>query len=197
MVTEFLIAAGLMWAIATAQQPATRVILLPNADGHASTLTLSTGADVVILDKPYQLVDVRRDLSAHVQQLDAQAVQNFYPNLLNITPKAEEKFLLYFQTGGTELTAESEQTLQTVLAKARERRGGELVIIGHTDAQGDAAQNDALSLKRAQRLRDAIAATGFSAERIQAYGRGERDLLVPTEDGVADARNRRAQIIVR
>lgn len=197
MVTEFLIAAGLMWAIATAQQPATRVILLPNVDGHASTLTLSTGTDVVTLDKPYQLADVRRDMSAHVQQLDAQAVQNRYPNLLKATPKAEEKFLLYFLTGGTELTEESEQTLKTVLAKARERRGGELVIIGHTDAQGDAAQNDALSLQRAQRLRDAIAVTGFSAEHVQAYGRGERDLLIPTQDGVADARNRRAQIIVR
>ena len=38
---------------------------------------------------------------------------------------------------------------------------------------------------------------GIPAERIQAAGRGERELLVPTEDNVAEPRNRRVEINVR
>jgi outer membrane protein OmpA-like peptidoglycan-associated protein len=38
---------------------------------------------------------------------------------------------------------------------------------------------------------------GIPPERIQARGRGERELLVPTEDEVSEPRNRRVEINVR
>jgi outer membrane protein OmpA-like peptidoglycan-associated protein len=38
---------------------------------------------------------------------------------------------------------------------------------------------------------------GISAERILTAGRGKREPLVPTADGVADPRNRRVEISVR
>jgi flagellar motor protein MotB len=34
-------------------------------------------------------------------------------------------------------------------------------------------------------------------ESIQASGRGKRDLLIPTPDGIAEPRNRRVEIFVR
>jgi len=37
----------------------------------------------------------------------------------------------------------------------------------------------------------------ISPERIQARGRGERELLVPTADEVREPRNRRVEINVR
>ena len=38
---------------------------------------------------------------------------------------------------------------------------------------------------------------GIPPSRIQAAGRGERELLVPTADDVAEPRNRRVEISVR
>jgi outer membrane protein OmpA-like peptidoglycan-associated protein len=38
---------------------------------------------------------------------------------------------------------------------------------------------------------------GFAPDRIDAVGRGEREPVVPTEDEVAEPRNRRADVLVR
>jgi len=62
---------------------------------------------------------------------------------------------------------------------------------------GGILYNDRLSLARAGRMRDMLIERGVPAERIQARGRGERELLVPTEDQVREPRNRRVEINVR
>jgi len=38
---------------------------------------------------------------------------------------------------------------------------------------------------------------GLPAERIQAAGRGKRELLIQTEENVSEPRNRRVEISVR
>jgi flagellar motor protein MotB len=38
---------------------------------------------------------------------------------------------------------------------------------------------------------------GIPEEQVQVAGRGKRELLVPTEDNVSEARNRRVEINVR
>jgi outer membrane protein OmpA-like peptidoglycan-associated protein len=42
-----------------------------------------------------------------------------------------------------------------------------------------------------------LIARGIASESIVAIGRGKRELLVPTADGVAEPRNRRVEILVR
>ena len=78
-----------------------------------------------------------------------------------------------------------------------DRIGFELVVIGHTDTVGSQASNDALSLRRAQEVRDLYIQGGFPAARIEAVGRGERELAVPTPDETAEPRNRRVEILLR
>lgn len=195
--TELLIAASLVLAAAMSQGSGTRVVLLPNADGHRSTLTVTAGEQRLTIDQPYQVLDVSNQLRTTIGQTNAEAVQAEFASVLSLTPPAEEKFILYFQSGTTELSAESRETLAQLLAKVRERAGGELVVTAHTDRQGDAARNDSLSIERAQALRNQIVRGGFAPDRIRAYGRGEREPLVATEDGVAEARNRRAEVVVR
>ena len=48
-----------------------------------------------------------------------------------------------------------------------------------------------------RRLRGQLVQLGIPAEQIRAAGRGERAPLVPTEDEVAEPRNRRVEITVR
>lgn len=70
-----------------------------------------------------------------------------------------------------------------------------VVLEGHTDAKGNAAYNRALSLRRAQTVRDFLAQKqGVPATKLKAVGKGSTELADPNnpEDGV----NRRVRVIV-
>ena len=70
-------------------------------------------------------------------------------------------------------------------------------IVGHTDTQGDAAQNDALSLRRAETVREFLVRNFPIAESsLQAIGKGEREPLYPGETPRANALNRRVEVRV-
>jgi outer membrane protein OmpA-like peptidoglycan-associated protein len=83
------------------------------------------------------------------------------------------------------------------MAAALARSGGELVITGHTDTVGTGPQNDDLSRRRAQQVRQMFIERQFPAARIEAVGRGERELAVPTADETDEPINRRVVIEVR
>ncbi len=66
------------------------------------------------------------------------------------------------------------------------------LIAGHTDASGDAAYNRRLSGRRADAVRRRLIDAGVAAERLDARGFGEDELLDPTHPGAAA--NRRVEI---
>jgi len=72
-----------------------------------------------------------------------------------------------------------------------------VLVVGHTDSVGSDQYNDTLSLQRADVIRVGLIQNGIAPENIVAVGRGKRELLVPTADGVAEPRNRRVEIVVR
>jgi outer membrane protein OmpA-like peptidoglycan-associated protein len=78
-----------------------------------------------------------------------------------------------------------------------QRPAPEIAVVGHTDTVGDQQDNDQLSLERARTVQQRIEEVGISAVSIQASGRGERELLVPTADRVDEPRNRRVEITIR
>lgn len=80
---------------------------------------------------------------------------------------------------------------------ALQRTGADITVTGHTDTQGSVPQNDQLALRRAQEIKDLLVQRGFPAARIEAVGRGERELAVPTADEVDEPGNRRVVIVVR
>ena len=176
--------------------PPTQVILLPQPGG-AGAVEVSTAAGSQRIDRGYAEATVQASGAITAQQLDAAQVNTRYAPLLAVQPAPAQDFTLYFDTGGVVLTPQSEAALKTLLALARERPGGEIVVIGHTDRVGSVQSNDALSLQRARAVRETIIADGFDPNRITAAGRGERDPAVPTDDEVAEPRNRRADIVVR
>lgn len=176
--------------------PPTQVILLPQPGG-AGAVEVSTAAGSQRIDRGYAEATVQASGAITAQQLDAAQVNTRYAPLLAVQPAPAQDFTLYFDTGGVVLTPQSEAALKTLLALARERPGGEIAVIGHTDRVGSVQSNDALSLQRARAVRESIIADGFDPNRITAAGRGERDPAVPTDDEVAEPRNRRTEVIVR
>jgi len=155
-------------------------------DGKKTTLNTAYAASRAmgtreISNAPLAEQDVRRDFAA----------------ALDMIPARPASFLLYFVTGTDELTEDSKVEMQRVLDELRRRPAPDIQVIGHTDRVGNHEANDALSLQRAETLRTAMLALGIPAARIRAAGRGEREPLVPTIDGVEEPRNRRVEINVR
>lgn len=182
---------------ACASKPSSQITLLPNSDGRVTSVLVSTTKGSQVLDKPYQVAAVDRKQRLTLGQTDADSVNKNHPSLIGLMPAEPQRFVLYFQPGGSNLTAESLAMLPQVMEQARSRSGGEIVVIGHTDRQGAADTNDRLSLQRANAVRALFVTQGFDPALIEASGRGEREPLVPTEDEVAEPRNRRAEVLVR
>ncbi len=182
-----------------ATPPTVDVVLLPQADGTPSSVVVVSGANSQTLSTPYQHASSTLGKAPTLDSLDAAAVQQAYPALFSAMPPPPEHFTLYFEPGGIQLTPASKADLAKMVAAARQRSGADILVIGHTDAQGSDSDNDALSLKRAEQVRQMLLQDpqSVSAELIEARGRGKRQLAVPTADGVAEARNRRVEIVLR
>jgi OmpA-OmpF porin, OOP family len=191
-----LVVLGLV-ALLGACAPTTRVTLLPQADGTPSAVEISTSRSTQSISQPYQVAGVYGGGVIVVETTTADQVRRSHPELLALKPPPHEFFTLEFQAGTTQLAAESQAQLGTVIHRAQARAGGEILITGHADRQGSAEANMRLSVQRAQALRTQLIERGFKAELIEAVGRGEREPVVPTDDDVAEPRNRRADVIVR
>jgi outer membrane protein OmpA-like peptidoglycan-associated protein len=192
--TTLLLMAALMTGCST---PATRVILLPEPGGKVTALEVKSDIAKQRLTAPYQTAEVSKSGQVDVLMSDPLVVLERYGALLTQLPAAEEQFILYFEPGGAELTAESQALLPKILARANARKGGEILVVGHTDRVGAVEANDALSLQRARSVRDVLVGRSFKPDLVEAVGRGERSPVVATEDEVAEPKNRRAEIVVR
>jgi outer membrane protein OmpA-like peptidoglycan-associated protein len=112
-------------------------------------------------------------------------------------PVAPRHYTLLFARGQVALSLEAETVLATLLEAMTTHPVVAVDIIGHSDRVGSVAANDRLSHARAVTVRDALVARGVPAAMIRTEARGEREPAVPTADGVAHARNRRVEIVIR
>ena len=171
-----------------------RITLLPQADGSPSSVVVQPKqGDAVILSSAYATAQVT-GRGAQAVASSAEEVRSRYGVLLDALPARPVSYLVYFETGGDQLTASSQGELNRILAAFKQAPAPEIVVIGHTDTVGTESVNDAISLQRAQSIRARLVAMGIDAARIEAAGRGKREPLVPTADGVAEPRNRRVEI---
>lgn len=197
MKNEFSVFGLVLWVAALAGCGAqSRIVLLPDASGRVGQIVVSEGRDTVVLDRAYQRAETR-PAGWVVDALDQEAATRQYGALLEQLPRPPRRFVLYFESGGESLTAESLARLDAIRAALAEYPAPELVITGHTDRVGAVAANDALSLKRAEATREILVAAGFLRAAIGVAGRGEREPAVPTDDEVDEPKNRRVEVKLR
>jgi OOP family OmpA-OmpF porin len=185
--------------LAACSTPGTRVVLLPQADGKPSAVVVRAKDGEEILSQPYQRATaaVGAKGAPVVDKADEAKVQAENKPLFDMRPPPPQRYTVYFELGGTVLTPASLQIMTEAMAAALARSGGDIVVTGHTDTKGAGDQNDQLSRRRAQEVVQLFVERKFPANRIEAVGRGERDLAVPTADEVDEPRNRRVTIEVR
>jgi OmpA-OmpF porin, OOP family len=182
--------------IAGCATPQGSVVLLPERDGKATAVVVEQGAQQVELAQPYAAANLTRG-GPKGYQSSAEEVKAYFGAALAAQPLPPTQFTLYFVEGKDEFTDESKRTLDGVLAAIATRPVPDLVVIGHTDKVGSDAFNDTLSRQRAEVVRNALSARGIAVDKIAVVGRGKREPIVPTADGVAEPRNRRVEIQVR
>lgn len=193
-----LVGAAIALAILFGRQGAEElVVLVPAADGHIGTVVIERDGKKTILNTAYASSHARGAQEIGNSTVPAEDVRRDFGAALEAIPARPASFLLYFVTGTDELTEESKGEMQRVLEELRRRPAPDIQVIGHTDRVGNDAENDALSLQRAQTMREAMLQLGIPPGRIRASGRGEREPLVPTVDGTDEPRNRRVEINVR
>jgi outer membrane protein OmpA-like peptidoglycan-associated protein len=130
-------------------------------------------------------------------QSDATAVREAFAPALSAQPPRPVTFVLYFLGDSDNFTPESTVELQKIFPEIAKHPAPEIVVVGHTDRVGTIPYNDALSLRRAERVRNDLVQLGIQRDRITIAGRGEREPIVATEDEVVEPRNRRVEITVR
>jgi outer membrane protein OmpA-like peptidoglycan-associated protein len=69
-------------------------------------------------------------------------------------------------------------------------------LMGHSDSSGDAVRNTALSLARAETVRDQLIATGIAAERITARGLGPAEPIADNATAEGRQKNRRVEVML-
>lgn len=191
-----IVAAVAAIAILLQPEPADRVVLLPDANGKVGAVMVKTAGGERLLDQAYAGAVVDRQGRIEAVREDATTVRERFGAALAAQPMRPVSFVVNFVSGTDQLTPESQAVLEQLKTEIARRPAAEIVAIGHTDRIGTDAVNDALSLKRAETVRDAVLAVGVSV-RVDVAGRGEREPLIPTADEVSEPRNRRVEINIR
>jgi outer membrane protein OmpA-like peptidoglycan-associated protein len=173
------------------------VVLLPGADGRAGALTVTHAGREVTLDQPYAIATVKEEGRLETGRTTAEEAQARFGPTLAALPPRPVTFVLHFLEASDDFTPESKLEIQKIFPEIARRPAPEIVVVGHTDRVGTVEYNDALSLRRAERVRQNLVQMGVARDSIQVAGRGEREPLVPTPDEAAEPRNRRVEITVR
>jgi outer membrane protein OmpA-like peptidoglycan-associated protein len=173
-------------------------VLLPGAGGASSgALAVTSGAQQHTLATPYAAATVAQPGTIGTKTMTEAETRSMFEAALAAQPPRPTAYVLYFLLDSDELTPASRAVVETILGEIANRPAPEVIVIGHTDTMGSQEYNDDLSLKRAKLVRAKLIERGLKEADVEASGRGERELLVPTADQVAEARNRRVEIIVK
>ena len=172
--------------------------LLPGEPGHdvgALAVLNEDGSDKGVLSTATASSSLGGRFRA--RPLPGKTIGERYGALMDELPPPAEHFSLGFDLGQSTPDAAQEDILRRIFIAARARPGAEVQVVGHTDRVGSDEANDALSRDRAEQVRQYLISRGLAADLVRATWRGEREPLVATPDGVAEARNRRVEVIVR
>jgi outer membrane protein OmpA-like peptidoglycan-associated protein len=181
---------------ACASKPQGTVVLLPDKEGRDTAVLVRQDGGELLLDNPYAAAELTSKGPLKASS-SAEQVQAQFGAALAARPLPPQQFTLYFVEGKDEFTDESKRAFDSVFSEIAKRPVPDVLVIGHTDKVGTDAFNDPLSRQRAEVVRRALVARGIAADNIVVVGRGKREPIVATADGVAEARNRRVEILVR
>jgi len=179
--------------------PQNIVALLPEPGGEPTSIVVRNQAGTQELTQPNQAVRIDRIDTAPSAPyaLNDADVKRLFGAAIDALPAPEIQFVLHFDEGRDTLNAESQAMLPQIIAAIRERRSTSITVTGHTDTVDTPQFNYALGLRRAQSVVTILQGQGVQSSDLFVSSHGDADLLVKTGRGIAQAENRRVEVIVR
>jgi peptidoglycan-associated lipoprotein len=104
--------------------------------------------------------------------------------------------MIFFEYDQSDIRADAQDVLNRKVAIMRANPNVTLRIDGHADERGTVEYNLALSLRRANAVRDYMTGFGIDVSRLEVTGFGEERPLDPGTSESAYAKNRRAEFQV-
>ena len=109
---------------------------------------------------------------------------------------APAAFRGFFDTDMSDLKTDAMNKLNVYSDYMKRNENKNVKVIGHTDATGSEAYNQALSERRANAVKIYLEASGIDAQRIEAIGMGETQPVATNKTKAGRAENRRVEIEV-
>ncbi len=137
------------------------------------------------------------NLSLQVETLQTTSTSSAKPEEAGIVAQVQDEGM--FPVGSAQLSADGQRQVRK-LASAFTEKPGEtgttaILVVGHTDATGSAATNQALSERRARAVASILAEQGISRERMYFQGAGASRPIADNADPVQRGKNRRVEIV--
>ena len=102
--------------------------------------------------------------------------------------------VILFQNASSSLNAAGSASVNKIAAYLRKTKG-KILVDGHTDTNGSAKYNEALSKRRASTVKAALVSRGVKSNRITTKGFGLTRPAVPYAETPAEhAKNRRVEV---
>lgn len=103
---------------------------------------------------------------------------------------------IYFDTGKSELKAESEQAVAEIVKLLKSETSLKVYVVGHTDNVGGLDANMKLSQDRGEAVVQALVRNGgIAASRLKAYGAGPFAPVASNDTEEGRAKNRRVELV--
>lgn len=171
------------------------LVLLEDHDGSTGKVIFN-GADseTVVEQAGY---GAALDNSKSVFKVEKEKINKDFGKALASEPALPEIFLLYFETGGTKLTADSAALIPKIIETASKHPAADISVIGHTDTVGDASKNEKLANERAIQVSKLFDAGKMDVKEVAVTSHGEKNLLIKTGDETSEPRNRRVEVTIR
>lgn len=177
----------------------TVIVLVPDRSGATGRIAVTNDAGTVELDRPSMATSARNRSTppAPPTLMEQKKIDALFGDLLAFEPSPPERFILHFDSNGITIDDASIALVPEILASIRRRESTDIVAVGHSDTVGDETENQALSNRRAEAVKDVLVKQGVIADFIRTDSHGESNLLIKTADNVDEPRNRRVEVTVR
>ncbi|MBU2949804.1 OmpA family protein [Tamlana agarivorans] len=155
--------------------------------GAAIGAAIGGGAGVIIgnkMDKQAQQIE-QEVPGAQVERVEQGIVVTF-----------EDGSGVYFATNKYNINSESQETLNKLVGIFQDHPDTNLLVVGHTDSQGDANYNMTLSKNRANAVTGFLKQNGVSSNRLTTHWFGEEQPIADNNTAEGRAENRRVNIVI-